>query len=64
MKVREITYVLDEDHWYLIARRGSHRQYKLSPDVGRITIAGHSGHELGAGTLGSVLKQAQAKGSK
>ena len=61
MKVREIIKLLDADGWYLVATKGSHRQYKHPAKPGRVTIAGHSGDDLASGTLNSILKQAQLK---
>ena len=61
MKVREVIKLLEADGWYLIATKGSHRQYKHSTKPGRVTIAGHSGDDLAPGTLNSILKQAQLK---
>jgi predicted RNA binding protein YcfA (HicA-like mRNA interferase family) len=59
MKVREVIKLIEDDGWYLVATRGSHRQYKHPSKPGRITIAGHPGHDLAPGTLNSILKQAQ-----
>ena len=59
MKVRELIRLIEEDGWYLATTKGSHRQYKHPTKRGRVTIAGHPGHELAPGTLNSVLKQAQ-----
>jgi predicted RNA binding protein YcfA (HicA-like mRNA interferase family) len=61
MKVREVIKLLEADGWYLVATKGSHRQYKHPTKPGRVTIAGHSGDDLAPGTLNSVLKQAQLK---
>lgn len=61
MKVREAIKLLEADGWYLVATKGSHRQYKHPTKPGRVTIAGHSGDDLAPGTLNSVLKQAQLK---
>ncbi|MFH1015426.1 MAG: type II toxin-antitoxin system HicA family toxin [Chloroflexota bacterium] len=61
MKVRDIIKMIEEDEWYLIATRGSHRQYKHPTKVGRVTIAGHINHEVAPGTLNSILKQAKLK---
>jgi len=47
--------------WYLVDIKGSHRQYKHPAKSGRVTIAGHSGHDLSRGTLNSILKQAKLK---
>ncbi|MCC4766322.1 addiction module toxin, HicA family [Methanosarcina sp. DH1] len=61
MKVREVIKLLEADGWYLVATKGSHRQYKHPTKPGRVTIAGHSGDDLASGTLNSILKQAQLK---
>jgi len=63
MKIRDVIKLIEADGWYMVATRGSHRQYKHPTKPGRVTIAGHPGDELAPGTLNSVLKQAQvAKG--
>jgi predicted RNA binding protein YcfA (HicA-like mRNA interferase family) len=63
MKIRDVIRLIEADGWYVVATRGSHRQYKHPNKPGRVTIAGHPGDELAPGTLHSVLKQAQlAKG--
>jgi len=61
VKVRDAIRLVEEDGWYLVATRGSHRQYKHPTKPGRVTIAGAPGHDLSPGTLNSVLKQAQIK---
>jgi predicted RNA binding protein YcfA (HicA-like mRNA interferase family) len=61
MKVRDIIKMIEEDGWYLVATRGSHRQYKHPTKPGRVTIAGNLGHDLAPGTLNSILKQAQLR---
>jgi predicted RNA binding protein YcfA (HicA-like mRNA interferase family) len=61
MKVREVIKLLEADGWYLVATKGSHRQYKHPTKLGRVTIAGHIGDNLAPGTLNSILKQAQLK---
>lgn len=62
MKVREVIRVLEGDGWYLVATRGSHRQFKHPTKPGRVTVAGKPSDDLAAGTLNSVLKQASLKG--
>jgi len=63
MKIRDVIKLIEADGWYLVATKGSHRQYKHPTKSGRVTIAGHPGDDLAPGTLNSVLKQAQlAKG--
>ncbi len=59
MKVRDIIKLIEADGWYLVATKGSHRQYKHHTKRGRVTIAGHPSHDIAPGTLKSILKQAQ-----
>lgn len=59
MKVREVIRLIEEDGWYLVAMKGSHRQFKHPTKPGRVTIAGRPNDDLAPGTLNSVLKQAQ-----
>jgi len=61
MKVREAIRMIEKDGWYVVATRGSHRQYKHPSKPGRVTIAGNTGDDLAPGTLNSVLKQAGLK---
>lgn len=64
MKVREAIRLIEEDGWFLVVMKGSHRQYKHPVKKGRVTIAGHFGDELARGTLNSILKQAGLKEKK
>jgi predicted RNA binding protein YcfA (HicA-like mRNA interferase family) len=57
MKVREALRLIEEDGWYLVATRGSHRQYKHANKPGRVTIAGKPSDDVAPGTLNSILKQ-------
>jgi len=59
MKIRSVIKLIEEDGWYLVATKGSHRQYKHPTKLGRVTIAGHLNDDLAPGTLNSVFKQAQ-----
>jgi len=61
LKVREIIKMIETDGWYLVAIKGSHRQYKHQVKSGRITIAGHLTDDLVPGTINSIFKQAQLK---
>jgi len=61
MKVRDIIKMIEDDGWYVVATRGSHRQYKHPTKSGRVTIAGNLNHDVAPGTLNSVLKQAKLK---
>ena len=59
MKVREVIRLLEDDGWFLVATRGSHRQYKHPNRSGRVTVAGTSDDLLR--DLNSILKQAGLK---
>ena len=61
MKVREAIRLIEEDSWYPVATRGSHRQYKHPRKTGRVTVAGKPSDDLAPGTLNSILKQAGLK---
>ncbi|MFN7713042.1 MAG: type II toxin-antitoxin system HicA family toxin [Curvibacter sp.] len=55
MKVSEILRMLQEDGWFLVATRGSHRQFKHAAKPGRVTVAGKPADDLAPGTLSSIL---------
>jgi predicted RNA binding protein YcfA (HicA-like mRNA interferase family) len=61
MKVSEVLRMLNEDGWFLVATRGSHRQFKHSTKPGRLTVPGKPNDDLAPGTLNSILKQAGLK---
>jgi predicted RNA binding protein YcfA (HicA-like mRNA interferase family) len=61
MKVSEILRLLHEDNWFLVATRGSHRQFKHLVKPGRVTVPGKPGDDLASGTLDSILKQSGLK---
>ena len=61
MKVRDIIRLVQDDGWFLVRTRGSHRQFKHPSKPGLVTIAGHPGVDMPQGTLNSVLKQAGLK---
>lgn len=62
VKVRDVLKRLKNDGWFLVATRGSHRQFKHPLKSGRVTVAGKPSDDLAAGTLDSILKQAGMKG--
>lgn len=64
MKIRDVIRVIEEDGWYLVTTKGSHRQYKHATKSGRVTIAGHPNDDLAPGTLNSVFKQAKVSKPK
>ena len=61
MKVKAAISIIEDDGWYLVRTRGSHRQYKHPVKSGLVTIAGKLSDDLASGTANSILKQAQLK---
>ena len=59
--VRDILAMLAADGWYVVAVRGSHRQFKHATKPGRVTVAGKPSDDIAPGTLNSILKQAGLK---
>ena len=58
MKVRDLLKLIQQDGWYQVAQKGSHRQFKHPSKPGRVTVAGHPSDEMAPGTLNSIFKQA------
>lgn len=61
MKVQEILAILRRVGWFLVATRGSHRQFKHAVKPGRVTVPGKPSKDLHPATLNSILKQAGLK---
>ncbi len=61
MKIKEIVKLIEEDGWFLVAQKGSHKQFKHTIKAGRVTIAGKPSDDMAKGTLNSILKQARLK---
>ena len=61
MKVSEVLRMLNDDGWFLVATRGSHRQFKHTTKTGRVTVPGKPSDDLAPGTMNSILKQAGLK---
>jgi len=62
MKVRDVIKLVENDGWYLVRQKGSHKQYKHTIKKGVITIFVHKlSDEVAKGTLSSILKQAKIK---
>ena len=60
MKVIEVIKLIEDDGWYLIRQKGSHKQYKHRTKKGLVTIAAHKmSDEIAKGTVNSILKHAQ-----
>ncbi len=61
MKIRDVVKMLEDEKWFIVRTRGSHRQYKHPTKQGLVTIAGKANDDLAKGTLNSILKQAGLK---
>jgi len=61
MKVKEIIKILENDGWYLVRIRGSHRQFKHLSKRGLVTVAGKPNDDMAQGTQNSIFKQANLK---
>ena len=61
VKVRDIVKQLEDDGWFVVRQRGSHRQFKHATKPGLVTVAGKLGDDVAPGTLNSILKQAGLK---
>jgi len=59
MKVRDIIKRIEDDGWYQIRMRGSHRQFKHPTKPGVVTIAGHPSKDMHPETLRSIWRQAR-----
>ena len=60
IKFREIVKLIEDDGWYQVRQKGSHRQFKHTTKVGIVTVAYHSINDsIPPGTLNSIYKQAQ-----
>ncbi|MEH6873855.1 MAG: type II toxin-antitoxin system HicA family toxin [Candidatus Competibacter sp.] len=58
MKISEILSMLKDDGWYLVATKGSHRQFKHPTKPGRVTVPGKPNDDVAPGTKNSIFKQA------
>ncbi len=63
-KVREAIRIIQDDGWYYVYTRGSHRYFEHSVKPGKVTIPGKLGEDLVAKTWDSIQKQAGLKGSR
>ncbi len=62
VKVKEIIKRLETDGWVWVRTTGSHRHFRHPTKSGTVTVPGKMSDDLKAGTLNSILKQAQLKG--
>ena len=57
-KVKEIIDLIVKDGWFLVAQKGSHRQYKHLTKLGKVTVPGKLSDDLAPNTAKSILIQA------
>lgn len=58
MKIRDVIRMVEQEGWYIVVTKGSHRQYKHPDKPGPVTIAGHPSDDISPGSLMSIKKQA------
>lgn len=58
VKVREIIKELEDDGWYQVRYKGSHRQFHHEVKPGTVTVPGALGDDLHRELLGSIMRQA------
>lgn len=62
MKIAEAIKLIENDGWFVVRQKGSHRQYKHPVKAGLVTVAVHRmSDDIAPGTLNSILKQAGLK---
>jgi predicted RNA binding protein YcfA (HicA-like mRNA interferase family) len=61
LKVREVIKLIENDGWFLVRMKGSHRQFHHSFKIGTVTIAGKQSLDLNPKTFKSIIKQANLK---
>jgi len=64
VKVNQAIRLIEVNGWRFVRQRGSHRIFRHPTKPGSVTIAGRSGSDIPAGTLGNIFKQAGSKGGK
>jgi predicted RNA binding protein YcfA (HicA-like mRNA interferase family) len=64
MKIRDAIKIIEDDGWFMVRMRGSHRQFKHEYKPGVVTIAGKSNENLARGTFRSILIQAGLKNGR
>lgn len=57
-KVKQVIRMLEEDGWFMVAQRGSHRQFNIRQKKGRVTVNAKDSDTLEQFILNSIWKQA------
>ncbi len=58
MKVRDLIKLIQNDGWFLVRTRGSHRQFHHATKPGTVTVPAAANDDLPKKTQHSILKQA------
>ena len=61
MKVKEMIKLIEDNGWFQVRQRGSHRQFNHHIKRGTVTVAGKPNDDLAKGTEKSILRQAELK---
>ena len=61
MKVKDLIALIEEDGWFHVRTKGSHRQFHHRTKPGTVTVSGKQSVDIPPGTLNSELKQAGLK---
>ena len=56
MKVKDVIELVENDGWFLVRTKGSHRQFHHPTKPGTVTVAGKESLDVPIGTLNSILK--------
>ncbi len=59
MKYREIIKIVEDNGWYLVRQKGSHKHYRHPEKKGLVTIAGAANDDIPPKTLARICEQAQ-----
>jgi len=62
MKLSEIIRLIEDDGWYFVRQKGSHKVYKHETKTGIVVVPDHGRNkDVLLGTENSILKQAGLK---
>jgi predicted RNA binding protein YcfA (HicA-like mRNA interferase family) len=59
VKVRDVVFLIEDDGWFLVRQKGSHRQFRYATKAGLVTISGALSDDLHPETFTSIRRQAQ-----
>ena len=57
--MRDVVSLVEDDGWFLVRQKGSHRHFRHTTKAGLVTIPGAPSDELHPKTLASIKRQAQ-----